>query len=191
VPEFDSFAQGLHDSLPADVSAAIVRSPLQSLGAGPLVPDLAKLLAHDSSIRVSLTELVPSRADELHSALWLAAGELDRSHHISQGIENAEGSFLHGIMHRREGDFGNAKYWFRRAGRHPIVDHIAEVAGHVYDDPFRFVDACQQATSRPKNRADNTATSDTYPSLQQAQWIELQVMLTWLVAPGSLVSTTS
>jgi hypothetical protein len=52
------------------------------------------------------------------------AGDIERSHSISQNIENLEGSFLHGMMHRREGDFSNAKYWFRRVGNHPVIEQL-------------------------------------------------------------------
>lgn len=67
------------------------------------------------------------------AGLWLLAGELDRSHDISQNLDSATGSYWHGIMHRREGDFTNAKYWMRRAAGHPAIEelasHIASLAG--------------------------------------------------------------
>lgn len=72
----------------------------------------------------------------LRAALWLYVDELDRSHSISQGIGDATGSFWHGIMHRREGDFGNAHYWFHRVGAHPGM-----VEGY---DPHAFVDEVQR-----------------------------------------------
>jgi len=43
------------------------------------------------------------------AGLWLHHDFLDESHAISQGIETAEGSYWHALMHRREGDFGNPK----------------------------------------------------------------------------------
>ena len=46
-------------------------------------------------------------------ALWLY-GFLDESHSIAQGIDSAEGSYWHALMHRSEGDFSNSKYWYRR-----------------------------------------------------------------------------
>ena len=48
------------------------------------------------------------------AGLWLYHDFLDQSHRISQGLHGREGSYWHGIMHRREGDFANAKYWLRR-----------------------------------------------------------------------------
>lgn len=55
----------------------------------------------------------------VEAALWLYVDDLDRSHALSESNETEEGAFWHGIMHRREGDFWNSKYWFRRAGTLP------------------------------------------------------------------------
>ena len=54
------------------------------------------------------------------AAIWLLHDFLDESHEISQRIDTPEGSFWHAIMHRREGDFSNAKYWYRHVGDHPV-----------------------------------------------------------------------
>jgi hypothetical protein len=70
----------------------------------------------------------------LCAALWLYVDELDRSHVISQGIDDATGSFWHGIMHRREGDFGNSHYWFNRVGRHPAMDAMDAYDAHAFID---------------------------------------------------------
>jgi hypothetical protein len=89
-----------------------------------------------------------------HSGLWLLHNFLDESHKISQEIETPTGSFWHGIMHRREGDFSNTKYWFRRVGDHPVYAALAAAAHDIAPDeffkaadwdPFDFVDRCESA----------------------------------------------
>lgn len=72
--------------------------------------------------------------DALAAGLWLYADELDRSHVISQQIGDATGSFWHGIMHRREGDFSNSHYWFNRTGEHPAMARMPGYDGHAFID---------------------------------------------------------
>lgn len=64
-------------------------------------------------------------AQSIVAGLWLWHDFLDISHTISQSIETPSGSFWHAVMHRREGDFSNAKYWYRRVGSHPALATIA------------------------------------------------------------------
>ena len=98
------------------------------------------------------------------SGLWLLHDFLDESHTISQGISTPSGSFWHGIMHRREGDFSNAKYWFRKVGEHPVYELLAAATDEDFWDPFDFVDACQQAIR------SGGAEADEYRELQQLEW---------------------
>ncbi len=65
------------------------------------------------------------------AGLWLHHDHLDRSHAVSQTIHTTTGSYWHGIMHRREGDYPNAKYWFRRTGDHPVFSDLARSAGRL------------------------------------------------------------
>jgi hypothetical protein len=98
------------------------------------------------------------------AALWLYHDFLDESHTISQSIETATGGYWHGILHRREPDYGNAKYWFRRVGRHPVFDTLhgevaaiaaagelppsaAFLATNRMWDPFAFIDLCEESAA--------------------------------------------
>ena len=52
----------------------------------------------------------------LNAAIQVYFGDLDGAHDQLQSLEYLEeASYLHGIIHRREGDFFNANYWFNRA----------------------------------------------------------------------------
>lgn len=107
----------------------------------------------------------PSMADACLAGLWLLYDFLDESHEISQSLHHSTGSYWHGIMHRREPDYSNAKYWFGNAGQHAVFDSLASRAREIavsYGalnearqvtensdwDPFQFVDWCQTAASR-------------------------------------------
>lgn len=80
------------------------------------------------------------------AGLWLRHNFFDESHVISQEIETPTGGFWHGILHRREPDFSNARYWFRRVGSHPIFPTLNEkamTAGWPVTskwDPYLFID---------------------------------------------------
>jgi hypothetical protein len=81
------------------------------------------------------------------AGLWLRFNDLDESHRICQDIHTPEGSFWHAIMHRREPDAANSKYWFRRVDRHPVIEALREQApalGHDYTSPAGFVDFCER-----------------------------------------------
>ncbi len=96
------------------------------------------------------------------AGVWLLHNDLDTSHTISQKVKTTSGSYWHGIMHRREGDFSNAKYWFSNVGHHPVYEPLAEAsrglvteqgaageAAYLADqsvwDAYAFVDLCEAA----------------------------------------------
>ena len=60
----------------------------------------------------------PSTVSDHLKALWYdAKGDWQQSHNIIQDIEDASAALIHAYLHRKEGDIGNADYWYRRAGR--------------------------------------------------------------------------
>jgi hypothetical protein len=115
------------------------------------------------------------------SALWLWHDFLDESHHISQEIDTVEGSYWHAIMHRREPDYGNSKYWLRRVGQHAIFPALCRAARGLasqakLDEPAaflasqdqwdapRFVDLCE-AIARGRSGCDTLARQ-----IARAEW---------------------
>src|SRR5262245_48623718 len=60
-------------------------------------------------------------------ALWEdAKGHWNAAHAIAQDIEDRTGSWIHAYLHRKEGDAGNAGYWYRRAGQPAASDTLDE-----------------------------------------------------------------
>ncbi len=116
---------------------------------------------------------VQSREDvtALQSGLFQVHDALERSHTLAQSIEgrgrHRAGDYWHAIMHRREPDYTNAKYWFRHVGAHPIDAELASRASQLLAssahadvaqwrsrlalpgrwDSAAFVDLCEQAAA--------------------------------------------
>jgi hypothetical protein len=133
----------------------------------------------DQAARPRLAALTPERlfapqpirdrkmAEACLAGLWLLHDFLDESHRISQEIDTPAGSYWHAIMHRREPDPGNSKYWFRRVGAHPVLKLLAEQApalGYRYADAFAFVDFCERV------RDSGTPDEKLAKEVQQLEW---------------------
>ena len=71
-----------------------------------------------AAFRASLSAAEPPPAlSQALRALWLdARGDWDGAHEAAPG---GEGDWVHAYLHRKEGDAGNAAYWYRRA-RKPV-----------------------------------------------------------------------
>jgi len=63
----------------------------------------------------------------LQALAWLYVDELERAHDVCQGMNDKTGAAIHAIVHRREGDFYNALYWWERAGNHPALSGLDPV----------------------------------------------------------------
>jgi hypothetical protein len=125
------------------------------------------------------------------AGLWLYHDFLDESHTLSQDIDTTTGSYWHAIMHRREGDYGNAKYWLHRVSAHPTFATLYDAGRAEFDlgaigptdatremppgdvlklltapkwDPLRFVDLCATGCN---GRAD---VAKACLRLQKIEW---------------------
>ena len=58
------------------------------------------------------------RQDLTHAVDLALAGDWDGAHKIVQEDEDdATSCWIHAVLHKIEGDAGNARYWYRRAGQ--------------------------------------------------------------------------
>lgn len=79
----------------------------------------------DLEAAVATRTPLPSDAPPLLRGLWHdAAGDWEQAHAVAQDVHTPDGSWLHAYLHRKEGDLGNAAYWYRRAGRPVASDSL-------------------------------------------------------------------
>jgi hypothetical protein len=63
-------------------------------------------------------EMPPAGISGCLQAMWYdGKNDWEQAHMIAQDIETKEGAWVHAYLHRKEGDPGNANYWYNRAGR--------------------------------------------------------------------------
>ena len=72
------------------------------------------------------------------AALWHdARGDWKRAHECVQEGTDRESAWVHAYLHRKEGDEGNAGYWYRRAGRKMPQTGLDEEAAAIADELLR------------------------------------------------------
>jgi hypothetical protein len=142
-------------------------SRLAALGPGtPNEPVRAMLAAFDPFRDLGrVTDADMAKA--CHAGLWLYHDFLDESHSISQDIHTPTGSFWHAVMHRREPDAWNSKYWWDKVGPHPVLDRLrreSPAVGYAYASPQEFVDFCERV------RDTNAADKELARRVQLLEW---------------------
>jgi hypothetical protein len=61
------------------------------------------------------------------AALWYdAKGDWNRAHEQVDDLDGKQAAWVHAYLHRKEGDVGNAGYWYRRAGKEPAKVSLKE-----------------------------------------------------------------
>ncbi len=165
-------------------SLAAVEKWIQSCNG--LVPLEVSADHMDRTSQKTLIDSLPSlRGDWVEAILGLRIGAIDRAHEIVQHGSSAMDRYLHGVVHRIEGDFWNAKYWFRQVADRELFTRIgvdvmsalkennafeASKSFKIFDDqnrfaPQNFVDA-QAALQAKSARMDR----ELIQRIAQAEW---------------------
>jgi hypothetical protein len=64
---------------------------------------------------ISQQQPPPALPPVLDALWWEAKGDWIQAHEIAQDEESTDAAWVHAYLHRKEGDTGNAAYWYRQA----------------------------------------------------------------------------
>jgi hypothetical protein len=159
--ELKKYISELRDTLPWLVFGNTPRPDLMNRLNGSSIEDLF------NPVKIYDTDL----ALAVKSGLYIWNDCMDESHAIAQNIKAAEGSYFHAIIHRREPDYWNSGYWFRKTGDHPVFglihDFVSDSAEIELPTPLNslpkwdwqiFNNLCEQAV-KSGNPNDSILTS--------------------------------
>ena len=129
-------------------------------------------------------------ADSLITAmLWLRIGVIDPPHEIVQSETTPLASYLHGVVHRLEGDYWNSKYWFRQVRDSQLLQSLSHSMEEKLREsnlfsfaadlkimqgssfvPSEFVSTCEQQSQQTMQDVEIAASLE---HLGWAEWASL------------------
>ena len=185
---------------PSDTTKS-VKQMLAGVEPPDLGPGIRSGTRSEAELETAFNSLAPelqlpeTNRELIRALVLLWHDHLAPAHHIAQEFENQDGNLVHAIMHRREPDSWNSKYWWRRVGKHPCFPEIARrmsellkskgehnLAGKLIPrgqwDAFAFVDACEAAAKLP-------VSDERVQLLREIQRIEFEVALEYFAQRGA------
>lgn len=134
----------------------------------------------------STHDLAPETALRLRAVAWVYHDHHDPAHDVVQDLSDRDSALIHAIIHRREPDYWNARYWFRQVDVHPVYLALGRRIPSLTSapdqellarkltlpgafDPFAFVDLAEQF----ERQADDEATVRWLRGIQHAEFEEL------------------
>lgn len=161
---------------------------LPDLGPGPRAGTLS-----EDTVEIRLLELTReltltvAATDLLSATALLYHDHHDPAHNLVEDRGDRDGCLIHALLHRREPDYWNAAYWFRRVSGHPIYRAATPAAIRAAQtpearavlerltlsgtlDPLALVQECERAAERPA--AESIAYLRTVQHLEFAALVE-------------------
>lgn len=92
----------------------------------------------------ALSEEIAALPDQtaVKTGLFLLNDDLASGHALAQSLQGQPlGDFWHAIIHRREADWNNARYWFGKAGPEAI---LTQIYGSDPKAPDAFINRCRK-----------------------------------------------
>jgi hypothetical protein len=170
--------------LPEALEYVLNRPGMAELGPGPRMNILSRAEIDHTLERVGIPHDV---AELIRALLLLWNDHHDAAHAIVQDCETPDGNLIHAILHRREPDYSNARYWFHRVGAHPCFAPLARQVEHFLTaegnpsllhelvkkgqwDPEAVISACLRVSKERHHVVERV-------TLQKIQQIETRVLL--------------
>lgn len=133
---------------------------------------------------------VEGAGDRLLAASLLYHDHHNEAHDLVQDLTDPDGALVHALVHRREPDYWNANYWYRRVGDHELYRMLAArlpripAAGPAQPvaarlvlsgtlDPMELVAACESVQGRP-------ASDPVVSFLRRLQDVEFGLLIGYL-----------
>ena len=148
---------------------------LAPLVCGPCVSEDARR----ELARFQPRDLFPDHKDPAApmAGLWLYFSCFEEAHRLIDHPRTPDGVYWHAILHRREPDDGNAAYWFRKLGKHPMFEPLAMESRKIvaaspkvefrvgHWDPYSFIAHCDRARKQPGTVQEKVAME-----IQRVEW---------------------
>ncbi|MBK9139273.1 MAG: hypothetical protein IPM17_11015 [Verrucomicrobia bacterium] len=147
-----------------DLALRLLTGTIPELGRGPRAG--VKSVSELDAALAAVAGVPPANREVLRALVLLWHDHWDLAHGAVQELASEDAAYVHGIAHRREPDYWNAKYWFRRVTAHRIWPDLAGEARarreavpefKAFDfggspgrwEPLAFVDFVEAAARRP------------------------------------------
>ncbi len=162
-------------SYPAFITDVLRDARLPRLSASEPPPDQELI----RRIKATEEDAIPAVAETkcVFSLLFLLAGGIEQAHRIVQELSTSDAAYIHGMIHRIDDDFDNARYWFRRARMEPAAAEMYRraaansltMASHSVWDPILLTDLVEASR-----------TDGVTDELRAILTIEFEVLLEFL-----------
>ncbi|KAK9898690.1 hypothetical protein P389DRAFT_193711 [Cystobasidium minutum MCA 4210] len=166
-------------------SSAVESISAKLLARAPTDVPLTPKSPWDTSLRAEIQSVKPSRggssrgsSDVLKAAMHLCNDDIDNAHELAQAHEESmTANLIHAILHRREQDYWNSKWWLSRI-KHPLLAQIHNGTSGAKN----FVDQVE----RVETSSSSNNTLSEKEELQEKQWEELRCLLEYALKEAGL-----
>lgn len=175
--------------LPDDLRPLVESAPLPGLqGTSEQTPLRNAILdwEREHTNKTGETRFPDELQDLVLASLWLLEGDLDSAHTHAQKWDSLHGCCWHAIMHRREGDWDNAKYWYQRASKSPVISNFRQtiLTQHYYRivtpelvRPVKVDEFLDDWVDIHQKAVQPSAPENLVKTLRGLDWIEWQLLL--------------